>query len=130
MRARVPYPEGLVSTIVDLNGLWLHDHPFSFRNQIAKAVGRGDKVSVNHRLAAWLASYFDIVFALNHVLHPGEKRMLEVAQRECKNVPEGMPEDVETALSQADPVATLDGMWERLAGALGPHYGSEHAVGH
>lgn len=46
-----------------------------------------------------------------------------------ESVPDRMVEHVETALSQVDPVATLDGMWERLTGALGPHYGGEHAVG-
>jgi Nucleotidyltransferase domain len=71
-RARDPYPDALRRNIVDVNHPYLRDHPFSFRHQLAQAVSRGDSVSVNHRLAAWLASYVDIVFAVNRVLHPGE----------------------------------------------------------
>ena len=44
-------------------------------------------MSVNHRLAAWLASYVDILFAVNRVLHPGEKRILEFLARECTSLP-------------------------------------------
>jgi hypothetical protein len=29
-------------------------------------------VSLNHRTAALLASYFDVLFALNRVHHPGD----------------------------------------------------------
>src|SRR3712207_3263144 len=83
-RARRPYPEELRRNIVALNRPYLRDHPFSYRYQTAKALERYDAVSVNHRVAAWLASYFDILFALNRVLHPGEKRLLEFVARECR----------------------------------------------
>ncbi len=36
-----------------------------------------------------LASYVDIVFAVNRVLHPGEKRILESLARECASLPAG-----------------------------------------
>jgi hypothetical protein len=86
-RARQPYPEALRRNIVSINRPYLRDHPVSFRAQAAKAIARQDLVSVNHRIAAWLASYADIVFAVNRVLHPGEKRLLEHIARECDVVP-------------------------------------------
>jgi hypothetical protein len=93
-RAHQPYPETLRRNIVNLNRPYLHDHPFSFRAQVAKAIARRDAVSLNHRVAAWLASYADIVFAVNRVLHPGEKRLLEHVARECEIVPDGMAASV------------------------------------
>ena len=52
-------------------------------------------------LAALLASYFDILFALNRVLHPGEKRLLAFAQRDCALLPEAYEADVGAVLSAA-----------------------------
>lgn len=89
-RAREAYPDELRRNIVSLNHPYLHDHPFSYRRQLATALARRDLVSVNHRVAAWLASYCDIVFALNRVLHPGEKPLLEHVARECPVRPAGM----------------------------------------
>lgn len=45
----------------------------SYDRQIKKAQERGDIVSVNHRITAFLESYFDVIFALNRQTHPGEK---------------------------------------------------------
>ncbi len=56
-------------------------------HQIEKACQRKDLISLNHRVAALLASYFDVIFALNRVLHPGEKRLMEWAQAHCARVP-------------------------------------------
>lgn len=100
-RARQPYPEPLRRNIV------AHNHPVlrglitSYLRQIESALRRGDPVSVNHRLAALLASYFDVVFAASRVLHPGEKRLLAFATRECARLPEGMVEDVGAVLRAA-----------------------------
>lgn len=74
--AETPYPEELRRAIVDFNAPLLRRIHASYRHQIALAVGRNDPVSVNHRIAALLASVFDIVFALSRTLHPGEKRQL------------------------------------------------------
>lgn len=107
-----PYPEPLRRAIVALNRPVLREIIPSYLHQLEKAVRRRDLVSVNHRLAALLASYFDIIFAVNRVLHPGEKRMLEIAQRECALLPAELARDIPAALAAgADP--------ERLPGILG-----------
>ncbi len=105
--ARQPYPEELRRNIVRLNLPYLRDHPFSYRYQAAQAIERHDAVSVNHRVAAWLASYFDIVFAINRVLHPGEKRMLAFVARECQIMPDGVAMSVVRLVSLAGQTATL-----------------------
>ena len=73
----------------------------SYRNQIEKAIRRNDSVSVNHRVTELLASYFDVVFALNGVLHPGEKRLLELAPERCGKGPANMRTQVEKVLRAA-----------------------------
>jgi hypothetical protein len=99
-QAREPYPEQLRRNIIALNFPYLRDHPFSYRHQAAKALARHDGICVNHRLAAWVASYVDIVFALNRVLHPGEKRLLEHVTRECAVRPAGLTHGFERLVDQ------------------------------
>jgi hypothetical protein len=50
-------------------------------------------------VVALFASYFDIIFAFNRQLHPGEKRLLESAVANCTNVPDRMETDG-TAVSE------------------------------
>lgn len=102
-RARSPYPDALVTAIVDYNLPWLDRHPFSFRHQVDVAIAQSDPVSVNHRLAAWLSSFFDVVLAVNRVLHPGEKRLLDVIEAKCALKPDDLRATVETAVSATDP---------------------------
>jgi hypothetical protein len=56
-------------------------------------------VSIHHRLAALVASYFDVLFALNRALHPGEKRLLALAQRECALLPIETSDDLTSVLA-------------------------------
>lgn len=118
-RTRQPYPEQLRRNII------AHNHPVlrtlitSYRAQIASAVRRDDIVSINHRVAGLLASYFDCVFALNRVLHPGEKRLLAFAERECPLLPRAMASDIAAVLSAAGSssaqlLALLDRLLDRL----------------
>lgn len=74
--ASTPYPEALRDAIVAHHAPLLRNASASYRHQIELAIERNDAVSVNHRVAAFLASIFDIVFALNYMLHPGEKRQM------------------------------------------------------
>jgi hypothetical protein len=99
-RAQIPYPEPLRRAIIAKNYPVLRQARSSYAHQIAVAVARHDTVSLDHRVAALLASYFDVLFALNRVLHPCEKRLVEYAERICAQRPEQMTEDV-TSLIQA-----------------------------
>ena len=75
--AASPYPDELRRNIVAWNHPVLRDARSSYRHQVELALRRDDPVSVNHRVAALLASAFDIVFALHRTLCPGEKRLLD-----------------------------------------------------
>ena len=75
-RAEVPYPEGLRRSVVMKNWPVLRRNHSSYRRQIELALNRGDAASVQHRVTALLASFFDVWFALERQPHPGEKRLL------------------------------------------------------
>lgn len=91
---RVPYPETLKKNIIANNMNLLSGMLPSFDMQIRKAESRGDRVSVNHRVAEFLASYFDVIFALNEMTHPGEKRMQSICSKECRILPERFDENM------------------------------------
>ncbi|MCC7449969.1 MAG: DUF4037 domain-containing protein [Anaerolineae bacterium] len=97
-RAMQDYPEPLVQAIIAQNYPVLRQIPPSYLHQLGKAAMRGDLVSLNHRTAALLASYFDILFALNHVPHPGEKRLLTQVETLCPRRPRHCREQVEALL--------------------------------
>lgn len=85
---RIPYPKKLKENIISNNLKLLSGMLPSFDTQIKKAENRGDLVSVNHRVTEFLASYFDIIFALNEMTHPGEKRMQSICSSECRILPD------------------------------------------
>ena len=97
-RCQGEYPEALRQNIVAYNYPVLRSLIPSFANQIEKGAKRGDLVSINHRTAALLASYFDILFALNRQLHPGEKRQVEFALNQCPLLPANMQADLASIL--------------------------------
>ncbi len=97
--ARQPYPEPLRHAIVAKNWPILRQTMSSYRQQIARALNRDDLVSVHHRVTAFLASYFDILFAVNRLPHPGEKRLLAIALERCAHLPDGMADDVRALLA-------------------------------
>ncbi|HZW03288.1 MAG TPA: DUF4037 domain-containing protein [Anaerolineaceae bacterium] len=92
-----PYPEELRAQIIAVNHAMLRRSLPSHYNQIEKALGRDDPVAVHHRITALLASYFDVLFALNHSPHPGEKRLLATAAQ-LEKQPEAMEVDVRAVL--------------------------------
>ena len=97
-KCQIEYPETLRRNIIALNHPVLRGIIPSYAFQIEKAAKRRDLVSINHRLAALLASYFDILFALNRQLHPGEKRLVEFAVNHCKQIPSNMEADIASIL--------------------------------
>ena len=91
-----PYPKELKHNIIKRNMMLMRDKPFaSYYEQIEKALKREDLNSINHRTAAFMASYFDIIFALNELLHPGEKRLVKYARENCKILPDKFTENIE-----------------------------------
>jgi hypothetical protein len=100
-RVKQPYPEALRRNIIACNHPVLRAMMTSYLYQIESAVRRKDSVSVNHRVAALLASYFDIVFALNRVLHPGEKWLIAFAHSECTLLLTAMDADIAAVLAAA-----------------------------
>lgn len=97
--ARRPYPEPLRRAIIQKNHPILRRNISSYRAQLEKAVVRSDWVSINHRTAELLSSYFDILFALNRKPHPGEKRLVATALKRCERVPPGIAEQVQALVS-------------------------------
>lgn len=84
---QIPYPGKLKKNIIENNMKLLSGMLPSFDTQIRKAENRQDLVSVNHRVTEFLASYFDVLFALNEMTHPGEKRMQQICSSECRILP-------------------------------------------
>lgn len=120
-RARQPFPEPLRRAIIAKNEPLLTRNLSSYRHQLERAVAHRDLVSVNHRVAALLASYFDILFALNRVPHPGEKRQVAFAEQSCPRRPVGMTEQVEGLLrAAASADETVLAQVDRLVEGLQP----------
>ena len=100
-RRQRTYPKPLRRTIIAKNHPILRQTLSSYLAQIEPAVRRGDSVSIQHRVTALLAGYFDILFAVNELPHPGEKRLLQIAATRCAKTPLDMETHVNTVLETA-----------------------------
>lgn len=112
-----PYPKTLKENIIKRNLMLMKDKPFaSYYEQIEKALLRNDVVSINHRISAFVASYFDIIFALNEQLHPGEKRLIQFSKNNCKLLPKNFEENLVKLFKQpnSETLQTLDDIVEKL----------------
>ncbi len=87
VKAEQAYPEPLRRAIIAKNHPVLRSTLSSYVHQIAIALERNDHLSVNHRITALLASYFDILFAINRMYHPGEKRLAAYVVNICSKHP-------------------------------------------
>ena len=116
-KLKTPYPEELQKNIIKRNMMLMKDKPFaSYYEQTEKAVKRGDDNSVNHRISAYMASYFDVLFAKNKLLHPGEKRLVSYALNNCKILPDNFENDIKKLFTVSNPnkLITLNTMTENL----------------
>lgn len=93
-RFDVAFPEMLKKNIIEQNMKLLYSAMPAYKGQIEKAVKRGDMVSINHRTAAFMESYFDVLFALNEQTHPGEKRLVQLCKKNCEILPEHFEENI------------------------------------
>ena len=121
-RFDVPYPPLLRERIIKRNWRLLGGSLPAYEKQIAKAAKRGDLVSVNHRTAAFLESYFDILFALNSQTHPGEKRLIQLCRKQCRILPERFEENLDSLFAHlfagdgraAEDIRTIIGSLEKI----------------
>jgi hypothetical protein len=118
-QTRGPYPDDLLQAILRKNRPVLGGGMQScYFQQINAAIVRQDLVSLNHRVAAWLSSYFDILFAINGQFHPGEKRLLIYAE-ELANLPRNALLDVQQLCAFAGRLETpIAAHLERMLGRL------------
>ena len=131
-RAACPYPERLRARIVERNHRVLRGMRSSYAVQLGRAARRHDRTNLVDRSAAFLASYFDVLFAVNRVPHPGEKRQVEHAERNCPLRPQelgalldelasalGSAWDEESGRTRAAVDALVDGLDRILAAEPG-----------
>lgn len=118
-RFHVPYPALLKERIVSQGYKLLCDSMPAYQTQINKAASRGDLVSVNHRVSAFLETYFDVIFALNEKTHPGEKRMLQLAREGCQLLPGNFEENLHNLFAHmfTDPLLLADDL-QKIVTAL------------
>lgn len=88
------YPKQLRDNIVTRNMALLRRQLPAYEMQIKKAVKRNDRISINHRVSAFLESYFDIIFAINGLTHPGEKRIMQYCLSDCKLLPKNFEDNI------------------------------------
>lgn len=114
IKKSITYPPTLRENIIKKNMEMLHGVLASYDVQIMKAYERQDMISVNHRIAAYLASYFDIIFAVNNVFHPGEKRLIALAKSKCRFLPDDFEENIHRLLNLVDLEDTLKQLYLNL----------------
>ncbi|MGM0834679.1 MAG: nucleotidyltransferase domain-containing protein [Bacillota bacterium] len=95
----IKYPEALRLNIVRKNYPLLREQMPAYYFQIEKAIKRNDYVSINHRMAALLGSYFDILYAINEMPHPGEKKLVKILKEKATKLPFDMEKNLNDLLS-------------------------------
>jgi len=101
-RFTIPYPQKLKENIIKRNMALLSDSVISYDKQIIKSIHRKDLINLNNRISAFLASYFDVIFAINELPHPGEKRIMEMCLNKCKVLPNGFEKNINGLIQNMD----------------------------
>lgn len=99
------YPEQLKINIIKKNYPLLIGTIPAYYSQIEKAILRKDLISVNHRVAAFFASYFDILFAINELPHPGEKKLMKYLKRKCDILPENYKKRIKSVIKHSGEIS-------------------------
>ena len=113
-----PYPKELIKAILEKNHPLLRSKLMaSYYEQIEHAQIRNDMNSVVHRTSALLASYFDVLFAINAQTHPGEKKLVALAKQTCSILPADFEKNIEQVmqhLGDKDLLVSLDVLLDEL----------------
>jgi predicted nucleotidyltransferase len=96
--ANQPYPDSLAKAIIHKNFVLLKGSLAAHPRQLDLAIKRNDVAHIISLVNMILNSYFDILFALNHTLHPGAKRQLEYAEALILK-PEGMSRHINALMT-------------------------------
>lgn len=112
------YPEQLKDNIIELNFPLLKDSVSSYYNQLEQAIIRKDTLSIPSRVSKFLASYFDIIFAVNKVYYPGEKRLIQIMEDCCELYPSNLNEKIKQLMTYAaeNDIQFLDIMNDMIEG--------------
>lgn len=94
----VRYPQALKQNIISYNMQLIKYGIDTYLEQITRAMKRGDLVSINREVHKFLESYFDVIFAMNEKLHPGEKRLINICGKECRVLPDNFQKNIEALL--------------------------------
>ncbi|MDD4010710.1 MAG: hypothetical protein PHI83_01020 [Sphaerochaetaceae bacterium] len=114
-RVSTPYPEALRQNIIRRNMIQLCGPIQSpYIKQLELAIKRDDLVSMNHRLSAMIASYFDVLFACSCKLHPGEKKLERYVKAYQLATPENWEKDLRLVLQASADKKSLLGYVQAL----------------
>lgn len=113
----IPLSREFIMAVINKNLPILRRNMSSYKNQILKAVKRKDYISINHRISAFLESYFDIIFAVNNQKHKGEKKLLNYL-KEMKRPKESLEDITQLLFNQYSSFDTVSKNIDKICDEL------------
>ncbi len=110
----VPYPKALKKAIIQRQLQLMDSAMPAYKIQIEKAIKRKDFVSVNHRVTEFLASYFDLLFALNEKTHSGEKRLITLCCQNCTILPKNFEKNLNELFAHLFEFQVIDNIYHMI----------------